>query len=117
MAMKLFHKLSTEEREFYAELFEESGMTAKAFCSEHDIAYRSLIEWRHRQRKKNTTQKDEQDSPESSASPKQFIEVDCPMPRVLAPEIISPEKYTGLLAELDLPAGITLRIYQPQQQS
>ena len=92
-------------------------MTAKAFCSEHDIAYRSLIEWRHRQRKKNTTQKDEQDSPESSASPKQFIEVDCPMPRVLAPEIISPEKYTGLLAELDLPAGITLRIYQPQQQS
>ena len=114
--MKLFHKLSIEEREFYLELFEESGVSAKAFCSEHDIAYRSLIAWRHGQRKKNATEENELESPESSEPPQQFIEVDCSMPRVLPPKSARTGKNPALLAELDLPAGITLRIYQPQAQ-
>lgn len=114
--MKLFHKLSTEEREFYLELFEESNMTAKAFCSEHDIAYRTLIEWRHRQRKKNRLEQVEEDEPQAPDTPK-FVEVDCTLP-------VASDDRGGLLAhkpaviaELDLPAGITLRIFQPQQQS
>lgn len=92
-------------------------MTAKAFCSEHDIVYRSLIEWRHRERKKNTTEDDEREAPESTAAPKQFVEIDCPMPRALSSESASPQKNPPLLAELDLPAGITLRIYQSQRRS
>ena len=76
----------------------ESGLSAKAFCDQHDITYASFMNWRRRL--------GDNASPESSdESLPMFVELTKSSGHV--------EPQRNWLIELDLGAGIQLRIARP----
>ena len=77
----------------------ESGLSAKAFCDQHDITYPSFMNWRRRL--------GDEVLPESSnESLPMFVELTKPSGHV--------EAQRNWLIELDLGTGIQLRIARPQ---
>ena len=76
----------------------ESGLSAKAFCDQHDITYSSFMNWRRRL--------GDNSSPESGDdSLPMFVELTKPSGHA------DPQR--DWLIELDLGAGIQLRIARP----
>ena len=76
----------------------ESGLSGKAFCDQHDITYPSFMNWRRRL--------GDNSSPESSDdSLPMFVELTKPSGHV--------DRQRNWLIELNLGAGIQLRIAQP----
>jgi transposase-like protein len=46
---------STAEKESILDAFEQSGLSAKAFCQQRDICVATLANWRRQRREKNDT--------------------------------------------------------------
>ena len=75
----------------------QSGEPARAWCTANDIGYASFMKRRKQLR-------DEQEGTSGETVTPSFIELTKPLPTS------GPELTTGWLVELDLPAGMQLRI-------
>lgn len=79
-----------------------SGLSAPTFCSQNDLPYASFIQWR---RRLSTSKPAKSSVPSSSPVASRFIELTTPPAPTETPE--------RWLIELDLGAGVRLRIAQP----
>lgn len=95
--MESFNDLSEPDKLAWLQLFERQAKSAKEFCQQNELVYHQFLSWKR-----------SMEPPEESKP--QFVEVNCELPEVASPS-------GGLLAELDLSSGITLRIYHPQPLS
>ena len=94
--------------------FEESGLSMAAFCRRRELGYSTLASWRRVAREERDKDKDKDTAP-------RFVEIEAVMPEPQAwrrPDFDSggsPGAHPGagaLLAELALPGGAVLRIFQ-----
>jgi hypothetical protein len=88
--MESFSELNHEDKLAWLELFEAQDISAKEFCSNHEINYHQFLSWK-RSRKPD---------------PAEFIELEC-----LANTQSKPTD--GILAELELGNGTVLRVFNP----
>lgn len=75
----------------------QSGEPARAWCAANDVGYASFMKWRKQLR-------DDSDDVNGRIGSPSFIELTEPLPASGAPVT------SGWLVELDLPAGVQLRI-------
>ena len=89
-------RTTRKQREHWLAQFDQSTLTAAAFCREHQLGYQSFLNWRRK------AQPD---------TPIEFIEVEVPSPK--APSISQ-----SSVVELTFPGGLLLRIHpQPAARS
>ncbi len=88
--MESFNELNHEDKLAWLELFESQNISAKEFCSNHEINYQAFLNWK---RSRNP-------------SPAEFIELECSGES-------RTELASGVLAELELGNGMLLRIFNP----
>jgi len=86
-----------KEREHWLEQFDQSSLTAAAFCQEHQLSYQAFLNWR---RKAQSSEAD---------TPTEFIEVEVPTPAS------TPISHNSIV-ELTFPGGLLLRIH-PQSSA
>jgi len=90
-------RFTKKEREHWLAQFNQSSLTAAAFCREHQLSYQAFLNWRRKPQ------------PNKADTPAQFIEVEVPAPTA------SPMSHSSMV-ELTFPSGLLLRIY-PQSVS
>ena len=88
--MESFNELSHEDKLAWLELFESQDISAKEFCSNHEINYQQFLNWK---RSRNP-------------SPAEFIELECQ-------GADQAKSCSAVLAELELGNGMVLRIFNP----
>ena len=85
-------RLTKKQREHWLAQFDQSNLSAAAFCREHQLGYQGFLNWRRKAR-----------AAEAKA-PTDFIEVEIPTPQTTP---ISHES----VVELTFPSGLLLRIH------
>ncbi|MDF1714652.1 MAG: transposase [Akkermansiaceae bacterium] len=85
-------RTTRKQREHWLAQFDQSNLTAAAFCREHQLSYQSFLNWR---RKAQTNETD---------APTEFIELEIPSPRA------TPIRHSSVV-ELTFPGGLLLRIH------
>jgi hypothetical protein len=90
-------RTTRKQREHWLAQFDQSTLTAAAFCREHQLSYQSFLNWRR------NAQLIEADTLT------EFIEVEVPAP------IATPISHSSVM-ELTFPGGLRLRIH-PQSSA
>jgi transposase-like protein len=90
-------RFTKKEREHWLAQFDQSSLSAAAFCREHQLGYQGFLNWRRKAR------------PADKKATAEFIEVEVPKP---SPTPI----HRGSMVELVFPDGLLLRIH-PQSSA
>ena len=90
-------RFTKKEREHWLAQFDQSSLTAAAFCRENQLSYQGFLNWRRK------TQ------PAEAKAPTEFIEVEVPAQKTTP---VSRES----VVELTFPIGLLLRIH-PQSNA
>ncbi len=85
-------RFTKKEREHWLAQFDQSNLTAAAFCREHQLGYQGFLNWRRKAR------------PAEVKTGTEFIEVEVP------PPTNTPVNH-GTVVELSFPGGLLLRIH------
>lgn len=85
-------RFTKRQREHWLAQFEQSNLSAAAFCREHQLGYQGFLNWRRKAR------------PTEAKNLTDFIEVEVPAPQTT---LISHES----VVELTFPGGLLLRIH------
>ena len=85
-------RFTKKQREHWLAQFDQSNLSAAAFCREHQLGYQGFLNWRHKAQ------------PVEANAPTDFMEVEVPTPQTI------PISNNGVV-ELLFPGGLLLRIH------
>ena len=87
-------RTTRKQRERWLTQFDQSSLTAAAFCREHQLSYQGFLNWRRKAQ------------PRKVDATAEFIEVEVPSPSTSATSISHQS-----VVELTFPGGLLLRIH------
>lgn len=106
--MRSRKRYTKSERARWVAQFENSGISAAAFSRKHGLGPQSLLRWR--KAVEAAPRKHPSSTPESKNEEIKFVELDLSAP---AGKVVGESHGGNIAAELELPHGIRLRIFEP----
>jgi len=100
--MRTGKRFSKTERSRWVRRFQKSGLSAAAFSRKHGIGHQSLLNW------SKASDAEGRPEPETKADTIGFIEVE-----LEASGEVAAARTRDVAAELELPCGIRIRIFEP----